>query len=319
MEKKNIKNLLIGAGVLILIIWLLVIPSNDGDYSILSFNKDNFSNVEELHFSHMPITYKINNLGCSDIQINHFLKGLNIVQNLTDGLVSFVKVFNEPDLKINCIDRDFLFEKFTTCEEIIVEGHPTTINWNKEGYLNQSEKAFISANKINQTDTIEIWELCSASLEELGFSINNEILGEGGPSEIMGNIIVKGEINLYQGFEESKTCTFPSKEIHELFHSFGFDHSHEPFWDPYYGYVDWEPVKDIMFPHNYCQFQKEIQEKYISCLKYIYSNGEIGKCSFEVNFLGSTGVCRDNWYPVENSDYCCPEPNMIINEGGYCE
>ena len=319
MKKKTLRNLLIGIGVFVLVIWLFVVPSSDGDSSIFSYNKDDFSNVEKLHFSHMPITYKINNLGCSDIQINHFLKGLNMVQNLTGKLVSFVEVFNESDLKVNCVDRDFLIEKFMTCEEVIVYGNPIVIYWHREGYINKSERVFISSTRINQTDTIGIWKLCFASVEEIGFNLDYEVLGEGGTSKIVGNVIVEGEINLYQGFDGFKTCTFPSKEIHELFHSFNFGHTFEPFWDPMYGYADWEPVKDIMFPRNYCEYQKEIQEKYISCLKYIYSNGEIGECSSEVNFLDSVGICGEGWYPVENSDYCCPEPNMIINEEGYCE
>ncbi len=318
MKKETIRNLLIGMSIFALFIWFFVVPLTDGDSSILAYTEDDFSNVKEWHFPKMPITYKINNLGCSDIQINHFLKGLNMVQNLTSELVSFVEVFNQSDLKVNCVDRDFLLEEFMTCEEVIVDGHPSIIYWNNEGYLNKSERAFISSNRINQTDTMEIWELCSASLEEMGFNFNNEVLGEGGPSEIVGDVIVKGEINLYQGFDESKTCSFPSKEIHELFHSFGFDHSPEPFWDPMWRYSDWEPVKDIMFPYHYCEFQKEIQEKYISCLKYIYLNGEIGECSDEVNFLDSEFGCEDGLYPSENLDYCCPEPNMIIDEEGYC-
>ena len=60
----------------------------------------------------------------------------------------------------------------------------------------------------------------------------------------------------------------------------------------------------------------------ISCLKYIYSNGkEEGSCDFpsfiHENEDNSISGCSEGWYPVEGEDFCCPEPNMII-EGDYC-
>ena len=72
--------------------------------------------------------------------------------------------------------------------------------------------------------------------------------------------------------------------MHELLHVFSFGHSYEPPWDPYEGYSDWDYARDIMFPSVHCLYQIEIQDKYVSCLEYIYSNGEVGFCS-DVNFL----------------------------------
>ncbi len=326
-KKKTIKKIFYFIIFILIVAWIFY-PANDNqEFS----NKDNlieekkilvqddFFNVNKLHWTNIPLKYKLNNLGCSDVQINHFLKGLNEIKNLTGGLVDFIEIFAEDyDLKVNCVSRDFLIEKLTICEEVIVYGNPQTINWYNDGHINRSERRFISATRINQTENMRTYNLCSVNLKDVGFNLDYEVLGEGGPLEIEGNRILKGEVNLYQGFDAYATCVYPSKEIHELLHSFGFDHVEEPYWDPYYGYVDWEPTKDIMFPRLYCQYQKEINKKYVSCLKHIYSNGEVGFCGGDVNFIDFVSECSKGRYPVDGTKYCCPEPNMrIIN--GYCD
>ena len=70
----------------------------------------------------------------------------------------------------------------------------------------------------------------------------------------------------------------------------------------------------------YHHITTKIDEKYISCLKNVYSNGElIGNC-ININFIDYNydSVCKDGWYPVEGKGLCCPEPNMQIIDG-YCE
>jgi hypothetical protein len=314
--------MLIFIGFLLFLIWIFL-PSNPSENHELKVDlknkiQDDFFNIQELHWTHMPLTYSFNNLGCSEVQINHFLKGISIIENLTEGKVSFIETNEEGDLQVNCIDRDFLISELTNCEEVVVQGNPTSINW-YEGFLDREEKRFISAARINQTEQNKTYKLCSINLNEVGFNFDYDVLGEGGITNNSENLIIRGEVNLYQGFEKFTTCTFPSKEIHEVFHSFGFDHSYEPYFDPYYGYADWSYAEDIMFPYNYCQYQKEVQEKYVNCLNNIYSNGEFqGDCS-EINFFRTTSECEEGWYEATNSDYlCCPEPNMFIGEDGYC-
>ena len=65
--------------------------------------------------------------------------------------------------------------------------------------------------------------------------------------------------------------------------------------------------------------EDKVDDEIISCLKYIYSNWEFeGDCS-EVNFLDEEyGECPTGTYEVEGTEYCCQEPNMIIDEEGYC-
>ena len=121
------------------------------------------------------------------------------------------------------------------------------------------------------------------------------------------NLIISGEITFYgQGF----VCLtgYPSLEVHEILHLFEIPHN--PF------------TRSIMSPYTAessenCEI-KEIDEEYISCLRYVYSNGQInGSCDFP-NVVHESSSCPEGYYEVLETDYCCPEPNMIINEEGYC-
>lgn len=169
------------------------------------------------------------------------------------------------------------------------------------------------------------------------------------------NLIIGGEIYIYgQGW----VCGtgYPAVEVHEILHVFGFLHNPSP--------------RSIMyrFSSDYSQgcTIDSIDDVYIDCLRNIYSNGTIpGNCSkintaitssdpplcyredefyntcpegwYEVDdsdyccpnsdmkvnddgcyFEEDIAVCSDGWYPVEGTDYCCSEPNMAIDEDGYC-
>lgn len=318
-EQKLTKNIIISVVIIALLIWFFWPIDDEYSESQKPIKEDNFSNIQELHWTHMPLSYKFVNIGnCNEIQINHMKKGLEIVENSTDGLVSFVESEGEIDLRIECINRKELVKEEEICKNVSFADKPERISWYDDGFLDRSKERFISAKILSTTEEETIYELCYIDLEELGINFDSEILGEGGPSEMYENLIIKGELRLYQEGEGFTTCTFPSKEIHELLHSFGIDHSYEPEWvNDYVGWSDWNYARDIMFPYNYCGYQKELNEKYISCLKKIYSNGNYeGSCE-GVNFLEFEYECLEGTYPVENSDYCCPEPGMEII-GGYC-
>ena len=84
-----------------------------------------------------------------------------------------------------------------------------------------------------------------------------------------------------------------------------------------------------------------MDKEYVSCLKYIYSNGEfenpcsdvstarksddLPACSSEYYIPSDEELywdeelepCDEGWYPIEGTDSCCPEPDMII-VGEYC-
>jgi hypothetical protein len=324
----EIKNKIFYFAIGFLIIFYLFWP-NYGENKIFpqgsNILADSFSNIKELHWTKMPITYEMFDEGnCNQIQVNHFREGLEIITNLTERLVIFAEVTGNSDLKVTCINPEQIQadlqkwrEENKICKNATIIDNPKTIKW-YEGHLDENIERFFSARVLDEEGSIKIWELCYTSeSKDSGFYHDSKVLGEGGPSEILGNKIIKGEIKLYQEGDGSTRCTYPTKEIHELLHSFGFGHVEEPYFDPYWGYVDWGPAKDILFPHLYCNYQNELNEKYVSCLKYIYSNGEFGFCGGDVNFMDFVSECPLGLYPAKDSEYCCPEPNMKI-VGGYC-
>ena len=126
------------------------------------------------------------------------------------------------------------------------------------------------------------------------------------------NLIKKGELSFYG---QGSICLtgYPALEVHEILHLFKIPHN------PLTG--------SIMSPYSAetslrCKIT-EIDEEYVSCLKYIYSNGEIGfPCNFP-NFIHENeqedeSSCEDGLYLSQDETGCCPEPNMYVDDEGYC-
>jgi len=339
MKKKHkIPYGIIGAVIIIAFLIWSSWPIKDSN-----IEEDFFSNVSQLHWDHMPLTYSItDHANCGELQINKMLEALEILENET-GYIKFVET-NEtnPDLEIQCLDLSAIRDSYLAeidrlknssklnCIAKFYDYEKNSISTYEEGILNKSEHLFISAKKQSISPNT-IWNICYLNLSDINWEniedynaedwgdISKNVVGDARPNFI-GNIITDATINLYAPDEGWVVCSkFPSKEMHELLHVFGFTHSYEPYWDPYYGYSDWSYAEDIMFPYIYCPYQTEIQTKYVSCLKYVYSNGQEGFCSSDLFYSHEDlfGGCASGWYPVENSDYCCPEPNMTI-ENGYC-
>jgi len=74
---------------------------NASNSSLRYQNFDNFSSAKYPHWSHMPITYKIDK-NCSSRLKNLVLLAFQKVKNETGGLVSYVSSDKTPDLNINC-------------------------------------------------------------------------------------------------------------------------------------------------------------------------------------------------------------------------
>jgi len=132
------------------------------------------------------------------------------------------------------------------------------------------------------------------------------------------NLIMEGEIYIYG---QGMVCGtgYPSVEVHEILHLFGFLHNPSP--------------QSIMFPYTADSSARcktnSIDKIYINCLRHIYSNGTIqGDCPNIDTLVSSKdpplcppkdfNFCSDGWYPVKGTRYCCPEPNMRINKEGNC-
>lgn len=86
---------------------------------------------------------------------------------------------------------------------------------------------------------------------------NSFVVGEGGPDRILNlslyPLITSGKVYLYK--TQSLRCDYPSVEIHELLHVFGFNHL--------------KNEKDILYPYADCE--QRISEETINKLKYLYS------------------------------------------------
>lgn len=138
---------------------------------------------------------------------------------------------------------------------------------------------------------------------------------------IIGYVVNDATINFYN--LESKTDTwemgacdeYPDTEIHEILHTFGFDHNYNE--------------NSIMLSFSKGCYIDSIDNYIIECLKYTYSDGENGDdCSYRDDVIGSLEEveyeyyyedCDYGLYDAINTDkFCCQEPNMYIDNDGYC-
>lgn len=122
-------------------------------------------------------------------------------------------------------------------------------------------------------------------------------------------LITNATINFYGVGLVCKTG-YPALEVHEILHTFGFGHD--------YG-INNIMREEVEETSANCKVE-EIGDKHINCMKYIYSNGMIGNNCSGIDFTETEYeyVCKEGWYPVNETNLCCPEPNMIIVDG-YCE
>ncbi len=271
MEKKGWRNMIIFIGILVLVASVFISFSGDfpeNSYAVHEEEKveDNFSNVEKLHFSHMPITYSYAE-SCIGTILPRLEWAFDILENETEGLLSFENI-NGSEVNINfvCYSTQNVEEGFITYGQSLIEEY--------------------SGSVIEKT-TIEFW-------------------------------------SVREDTRPPSCFTFPNLELHEIMHSFGFDHIENNRYSLMYPEAAWTEciAKDVIITlHSTGETFKpedKIDDKIVSCLKYIYSSGELGECNSEIKFLDSEGECEEGLYPVENSNYCCQEPNMIIDDEGYC-
>tara|TARA_Y100000310_G_scaffold343922_1_gene453946 strand:- start:98 stop:1180 length:1083 start_codon:yes stop_codon:yes gene_type:complete len=347
--------------VIAFLVWVFLPTEDyDSDSDIPEINiepiiEDQFSNVEQFHYPHMPIRYKLSNPeGCS-VPLKNVELSFDILENRTESIVSFEEVNGEEDIDIQCINRDDfdrMFEDFDNCKKELKECANYSYDYERfsfsaydEGILDRTKEVAVSVRNIFASSTKTIYEVCSVSLETSDYCYdlkvenqevfeklysNELLLGEATPF-VQGNILINGTLFLYDNDDRWKSCSrFPVREMHELLHLFAFGHVQE--LERYRGVGELiletpeqiERYQDIMYPKYSCAGFSKLNEEYVSCLKYIYSNGSQGECLPEVNFLefGADGFveesCELGWYPVEDTEHCCPEPDMYIDEEGFC-
>ena len=258
MKKKTIeikKSTLWWLVIIIILIWFFW----PVDYSSPSYDlgleeeiiKDNFLNIEEYHFSNMPLTYTINidsspsayEIGGNDeYEIQRIKWALNIIENATDGLVSFQ-------------------EEYFGTTDLILNGFPP---------LEDSDPQFITEGFAGPIETED--NLIMLSEVDL-FPVDVALWGGETSLYVEGGWIWElTEYDLRETISwEVEDCKeFPNTEIHEILHALGVGHKYND------SYSIMAPIKHRI---QSCK-TKKIDEDIVSCLKYIYSNGEIkGDCS----------------------------------------
>lgn len=128
---------------------------------------------------------------------------------------------------------------------------------------------------------------CYTSSYEGEFEEN--IAGEGGPLYYGGEgEIISGEIHLYPNLEDDIWCkSYPSTELHEILHVFGFDH----FYDNDSIMFEGHGEELIIYEDDQIYVCQEIDFEIVDCLKNIYSNGVNGSSCGELESLCFARFC----------------------------
>lgn len=274
---KEWKNMLIFLGILIFIGWWLITPTEDNSSVSYEYTNetnlsnnlevvlekeeilDDFSNIERLHWTHMPLKFHINLSGLTKYSDEERAKREGYIRKAMERLTQNINSITFEEVE-NSSEADINF--FITIPYSLIKEMNTGININPSVYE-----------------------------ETEGLSI----------PEFDGKYIIHSEVYI------SKGCPDSNIALHELLHSFGVEHSKNDFGD----------LMSSKFVN--CNPFRRMDEETINCLKYIYSNGrEQWSCEGIVSFETESSSCSIGWYRVEGTDYCCPEPNMIIDEDGYC-
>jgi len=256
---------------------------NDTDEDNVTEIGDAFDS-EEIHWDHMPLSYKINNKSnCIGQPIEDLEEAFSLVEDSTGGEVSFVEGSGDVDITVNCVDRNALLENINEgidCDKIVLDGGAVDLF----GYEVISEGDYVTNVRVLERNaTNNVFEVCHVDMSS-DFGFDWDLIIENNPL-VEGGVIKKGSIEIYE-LGTVRCASFPSREVHEILHSLGFDHSLTPSFNSYFGWREGDVIyfRNIMFPYSSCAYQNQIDDEYSSCLKKIYS-GE-GDCG-GVNFVES--------------------------------
>jgi ssRNA-specific RNase YbeY (16S rRNA maturation enzyme) len=108
MQKKEI--LIVSTIFIIVLLGVYFLSSMTG--KIISSAGDEFSNIETPHWTHIPVTYSIDNKECES-QTENIQKAFNTLEKETNSAVSFQQVQNNPDIEITCFVLEDCYEEKT--------------------------------------------------------------------------------------------------------------------------------------------------------------------------------------------------------------
>lgn len=250
---------------------------------------DSFVHSAQIHWNHMPLTFAILNKSdnCSDASLSEFYEALSLVEEGTDGAVSFLEInasnVSVPDITVYCVQNEDLLNESLggyVCEEKVFDYQKDYINPSAEGILGE-EDIFIDVTLLNKTSNETKYEVCSIPVSSPAWIYNQ--FSEARIDIVNDSLIVNATMNIYSdGWNDC--VKVPVQEIRDLFHILGFAHSEEAQFDSRHGWVpiDIPLLRDVMYPQIQCIFQTTVDEKYYSCLNEIYGSG--GSCD-DVGFV----------------------------------
>ncbi len=156
--------------------------------------EDNFSSAKGLHWTHMPVTYSVQNEDeCGNYEVRKIIRAFDDISSAANGSVYFEKVKAGGDIVFRCSFLEDCYELVTDIDDdaMLVYRYERIC-----GHTKGLATTSILGNRI------------------IGSEI--EIFGLAGFSETSG----KGTSGFYIG-----SCGHPTTEIHEILHAFGYGHS----------------------------------------------------------------------------------------------
>jgi len=167
---------------------------------VIEETDDQFSNVEGLHWSHMPITYHIMNEDeCGGYESRKIQKSFKEIEEATNGAVKFKEVNEPADIDVKC---SFIYDCYKSWVDVPEEGpyfyKYESICAHTAGWARLID---VEGNKIKKAEI--------------------ELIGLGGFAETGRK---NGEMS---GFFVG-SCGNTNTEIHEILHTFRYGHINDP-------------------------------------------------------------------------------------------
>jgi len=167
------------------------------------FEDDDQFKSDKLHWTHMPVTYHILNPGhvlkdCERYESNKIRKGFSRIEEATNGVVFFKEtILKDADIVISCSFLENCYKKSvdTSTKDL--------------GYVLLGESICEHSKGLARITETERYKILKAEIEMIGLAGFSETKNKGVSGFFFGS------------------CGHPTTEIHEILHTFGYDHSFE--------------------------------------------------------------------------------------------
>ncbi len=158
---------------------------------------DDFYHIEDVHWTHMPVTYYITNeRECGKYETYAIKWATDLITNSTDGIVKFEKINSSADINFKCSFLEDCYKEVVDIEEYFTTTTETICEYDS-GY---AEITNYEGNKILNAE-IELVGLDGFAETSVGNKVSGFKIGDSG---------------------------YPTTELHEILHTFGYGHIDNP-------------------------------------------------------------------------------------------